>query len=264
MFCGDGEVEFAGIGFGISDELGKRLHRQLAPDRNHLRACADIGKRHELLAWIEAQLLHLRRQHHRRRRRKHQGVTVGRGRHDLPHSDRAAGARPVLDHETLSELRGEVLRAEPRHHVGVAAGAERHDDGDRPARPLIGPGKTRTSPEHHECGQEQSQATNRAHVIPRFLGGCPCGRALSRSPIPPRLAAVQQATPAPDATLPGVNRLIRKEVLKHSSGRPGESLYCLFSGWLKRLVASLPLNSQNLICRPVVLAGRRAFWNRLR
>jgi hypothetical protein len=36
----------------------------------------------------------------------------------------------------MAEFRRQVLRAQARHHVGVAAGRERHHHGDRPARPV--------------------------------------------------------------------------------------------------------------------------------
>ena len=50
----DREIQLAGIGLGVGDELRQRLHRQVALDRDHLRAGADIGDRHELLVGSKA------------------------------------------------------------------------------------------------------------------------------------------------------------------------------------------------------------------
>ena len=47
---------------------------------------------------------------------------------DLRHADIAAGAGVVLDIELLLEIFRQLLRDQPRHHVGRAAGRERHDD----------------------------------------------------------------------------------------------------------------------------------------
>jgi hypothetical protein len=65
-----GEIQFAGIGFRIGDELRQRPDRQLALDGDHLRAGAHIRDRHQLLPRIEAELLQLRRQRDHRGRGK--------------------------------------------------------------------------------------------------------------------------------------------------------------------------------------------------
>src|SRR5262249_5991168 len=101
------------------------------------------------------------------------------------------------------------------------------------------------------------------HVRSHLVEVSPCGRAILRS-----LVALWPTTQGrPIATHPAPcpvpdfhhNRLIQKEFSKISSGTPGEWLYYVFSGWPRRLVASLPLNSENPICRPVIVAGRRPF-----
>ena len=60
-------------------------------------------------------------------RHHQQRVAVGRRLRDRVGPDDRSGARPVLHHEGLLELLGEMLRDHARIHVGRAAGAERHD-----------------------------------------------------------------------------------------------------------------------------------------
>ena len=125
------------------------------------------------LTRIEIELLHLRRQRDVGAGREQQRVAVRRGGRDLAGAERAAGARAVLDHEGLAELGGQMLRAEPRHHVGVAAGAERHDDGHRPGRPVRGvkrPGERR---EDGDDRQRERQTQRTMHVIPHSWQAMP-------------------------------------------------------------------------------------------
>src|SRR5262245_13693523 len=62
---------------------------------------------------------------------EHQHVTVGRRRRHHLGRHHAAGTRHVLDHERLAEGIRELLRKEPRQHVGIAARRRR---GDKPHR----------------------------------------------------------------------------------------------------------------------------------
>ena len=138
-----------------------------------LRAGADVGDRHELLDRIEGQLLHLRRQVDVGRGREQQRVAVRRGGRDLAGAERAAGARTIFDHEGLAEFGGQMLRAEPRHHVGVAAGAERHDDGHRPGRPVRGVKRAGERGEDGDNRQRERQTQWTIHVIPHsWREGC--------------------------------------------------------------------------------------------
>jgi hypothetical protein len=117
------------------------------PDRDHLGAGAQVGHRHELLVRVEGELLqHRREQQHRGGREQH-GIPIARRGSDQTGADGAAGARPILDDEALPELVCEMLGAESRHHVGVAAGGQRHDHGHRPRRPFR---RTAWSCDHQE------------------------------------------------------------------------------------------------------------------
>ena len=118
------------------------------------------------LTRIEAELLHLRRQRDVGDGREQQRVAVRRGGRDLAGAERAAGARTVLDHEGLAELGGQVLRAEPRHHVGVAAGAERHDHGHRPGRPIRGAERAGERGEDGDDESDERQTDGRCMSVP--------------------------------------------------------------------------------------------------
>jgi len=61
--------------------------------------------------------------------------------------------RRLLDEgtEALAKLGSQMLRAEPRHHVGIAAGPKRHDDGHRPGWPIRG---VQWAGQRHERGDD--------------------------------------------------------------------------------------------------------------
>ena len=65
-------------------------------------------------------------------RHHQQRVAVGRRLRGLDGADHAAGAGAVLDHEGLAEVLLQDAADLARRDVGRAAGAERHDDLDRP------------------------------------------------------------------------------------------------------------------------------------
>src|SRR4029079_4129511 len=72
----------------------------------------------------------------------HERVTVAARSHYLVDCEYSIRARLVLNHERLSETVLELFRENARDNVGGAAGRERHDDLDRPARIILRPGKT--------------------------------------------------------------------------------------------------------------------------
>jgi hypothetical protein len=61
------EVQRAGIGLRVSDELRRRRDRKAAADRDDLRAGSDIHHRHELLVGVERGFLHEGREHQQSR-----------------------------------------------------------------------------------------------------------------------------------------------------------------------------------------------------
>jgi len=131
-----GVAELAGMRLGVVDELLQRGDRQRSLHAENLRPGAELRHRNEILVRIVADLLHQRRQGQLRAGAEQERVAVGRGARDLPGGDDPAGAAEVLDHERLVEPGRESLGREPRHHVGIPAGDERHDDGHRPRRPV--------------------------------------------------------------------------------------------------------------------------------
>ena len=60
-----------------------------------------------------------------------QRVAVGVGLGDDCGAERAAGADPVFEDESLAEVGSDMLENRARHDVGRAAGAEWNDDVDR-------------------------------------------------------------------------------------------------------------------------------------
>ena len=174
MFCVPATVKFSlpGLAFRVGDELRQRRHRQGALDCHDLRAGADVGDRYELLDRIEGQFLHLRRQVDVGRGREQQGVAIRCRCRDLTGAERAAGARTILDHESLPEFCSQMLRAEAGHHVGIAAGAERHDDGHRTGRPVSGVERAYRHSEDGDDRQQERQTQWTVHVIP-YRGGTP-------------------------------------------------------------------------------------------
>ena len=106
-------------------------------DAEQVGAGAKDADRGEIPVRVDDLLQH-RDVHELRRCTEQQRVAVGLSPRHADRADRAAAAGPVLDHERLAELAREILRRQPRHHVGVAAGGVRYDDRDGTDRPFGG------------------------------------------------------------------------------------------------------------------------------
>ena len=89
-----------------------------------------------ILVRIVADFLQQRRQHQLRTGSEQKCVAVRRRARHLRSAGDAAGAAAILDDERLAEFCRQPFGCEPRHHVGVSAGDERHDDGHGPRRPV--------------------------------------------------------------------------------------------------------------------------------
>ena len=127
------------LGLGERDQVGDRFHRRIVVDHQEERRRRQQRHRHEILERLVGHLLaHRHVDGHGRAGGLHQRVAVRRRAHDLHGGERRRGARPVLDDERLAELLLELLRDQPRQQVGAAAGGERHHDGHRPRRILLG------------------------------------------------------------------------------------------------------------------------------
>ena len=104
----------------------------------------------EYAAWKLRELKRVRRD-----RRHQDGVAVGLGPGHRGRADVAAGPAAVLDHDLLAQVPGHPRGDETRHEVGRAAGRERHDERDGPARILaLSPGRSRHPPGEHRQRSE--------------------------------------------------------------------------------------------------------------
>src|SRR5215475_5500387 len=104
-----------------------------------IRRKADHPDRREILVRVIAGIgTHRGRNRHRRRVTQQDCVPVGCGLCYEPGSDRAAGTAFVFHHDLLAECRRKLVADNSRHHRGTAAGRKWHDQGDRPARIILG------------------------------------------------------------------------------------------------------------------------------
>ena len=130
-------VELAGMGLGVGDELGHRLHRQVLLDDDDLRDRADDADRREVPDRIVADLLDEGCDRDGADAADAEGVAVRRRVGDGLRADDAAGARAVVDDDGLAQCRLDIARGHPADEIGVAAGRVGHDEGDGPARPRV-------------------------------------------------------------------------------------------------------------------------------
>src|SRR5262245_19649458 len=99
------EVELAGIGLGMSDELRHRLGRERRVHHQDRVAVGDAGDRGEILRRIVAGILRYRRDHRQGRGiAVEQGVAVGLGGRQSPGAERAAGGAPASGRLSLTRF----------------------------------------------------------------------------------------------------------------------------------------------------------------
>ena len=95
------------------------------------------GSRHQVGPGIEFEPLRIQgRVDCKRCRRKQQRIAIGTGFGDQLRADESARTTAVVHDERLSRLHSEIVGKQPRLDVGAAAGAERHDQANRPLGPL--------------------------------------------------------------------------------------------------------------------------------
>ena len=130
--AGAGVVQLAGVGLGVLDEFGKRAHRQIGVDQQHIGQAVDQRDRREILDGVIGQIgVDGGVDHMRALRGDDQRVAVGPG---LGHVDRAhgaAGAALVVDQHRNAQLAAQAVGDQPARVVHRAAGRERHDQRDR-------------------------------------------------------------------------------------------------------------------------------------
>ena len=153
-----GGGELAGIGFRIGDQLGDVLGRDLRVDHQRVRHPSHDDDRDELER-VEPELrIEVLVDHQRRRRRGEQRVAVRLGLEHHLGADIAGCAGAVLDHDRLSPFARQPIAEHARHHVGGAAGRERHDDLDRSRRIVLRPraGQPGEHSRQHQSGAGQT------------------------------------------------------------------------------------------------------------
>ena len=135
--AGRAEIDLAGIGAGIDDELGNAVHAERRMNNQHFGNAHHQREQCQVLLPIER---HLR--HHegdggeRGGPGQANGGTVGRTLGGGIDAGQSAGAGARLDHDLLVKLGGERGRERAGEQIGRAARGKRHDQPDRPVGKL--------------------------------------------------------------------------------------------------------------------------------
>ena len=134
----------ARVGLDPGDELGEVLRRQrVAADHQH-RIGRQLRDRLEIAQQIVGQRVDRAVDHVRAPVADAQRVAVGCRFRDAADADAAGGAGDVFDDDILPERAAHMLGHQAPHHVGRAAGGERHHHGDRPRRIIVGGSRQRS------------------------------------------------------------------------------------------------------------------------
>src|SRR5947208_17079002 len=103
-------------------------------------------------------------------------MAVGSRLGDRRPAEIAAGARTVFDDELFAEILAQRVRNGARQRVDGRAGRERHDHGDRTARPLLRDGVVTWC--NGKCEAYQAER-EQAHVSSELRTGSRCASAYS-------------------------------------------------------------------------------------
>ena len=155
--AGRAEIDLAGIGFCIGNQLGHGLCRKRRIDHQRVRSVADQADRRKILARIVADILVERRPDRERAGiAEQQRVAVRIAlRHGLG-ADRAAGAGPIVDHNFFTEQFAHLVGDAAAHDRGAATRRERNHQRDRPVRKILRVGKARAEAEHGGGAKQHS------------------------------------------------------------------------------------------------------------
>ena len=124
-------VDLAGVSFGIGDELGNCLHRDRWMNLHDERHADDAGNGGDVADEIEIELLVKRCIDRVGGAHDEQRIAVRRCADRGFDRDIAAGARPVVDDDLLTEPLGEPLRHHPRCNVGRTPSRKPNDQAHR-------------------------------------------------------------------------------------------------------------------------------------
>ena len=175
--------------------LRRAAPRTVRRDRHHVQDHAHARDGHEVGARIEGQVAIERRVDCQPPDRAHQdGVTIGRGTHDMLGGDVAMRAGAVLDHHGLAEKRLHLRRHQARGDVGGAARREAHDEADGAAGEGILRPHGRRGEQCRQPGQQRAAEGHRR--ISLIMRGRPaaCRAPSRRWRRPPRRVPAKPAT----------------------------------------------------------------------
>ncbi len=128
----DADIELAGIGLGVGDQLRHVAHRDvLAGDHDVGDDRHEADRREVLQRIVAGTAVERGADRHRGGAADEQRVAVGLRRCGRAAGERAAGARAIVDDHLLAERGRQLLADQPPHDIDRAAGRERHDQPDR-------------------------------------------------------------------------------------------------------------------------------------
>src|SRR5262245_37052393 len=169
--AGGRNAVLGGIGLHQVDQLLDRLRRHVGMDDDGVRRRARLGDRDEVPVGIVGRLGEQARIDHVARGHEQDRIAVGRRPGGGTHAEVPGGTTLVLDDELLAELFRQLVPDQERHHVGRAAGRERHDDAHGLGRVGLREGGAR----QEQRGAQGREPCERDHEVP------PCGRSPSHS-----------------------------------------------------------------------------------
>ena len=150
------KVNSPGFCFAERDQLGERVHAEARAHQQHRGRIRDAADLHEVAHRIVGQLRIDRGRDRQRDVGEQQRVAVRLRAHDRLRAGGAARAAAVLDDDRLAELLGQFVGEQPRRDIGEGAGRERHDDADRPVRPVgLSEGASACHKGAKSCAKEQ-------------------------------------------------------------------------------------------------------------
>ena len=164
--AGRGKAELARIGLGVGDQFRNGFYGNGGIDLDDVWHAHHAGNRRGVADEIEAEMRVKRGIGRDRRRHHEQRITVRRRLHDRFGAEIAAGARPVLDDELLTEPLRQPLPHQARKNIGRAAGGEADDDAHRVGRIGFRQGEARDGRQRDGArGQMQKMAAANFHGI---------------------------------------------------------------------------------------------------
>src|SRR5436190_20348736 len=152
--------ELAGIGLGISDELGNRFGRNRWMYYHDFGRASDASDRHDVADEIETEVVVERRVDRIGHSDQEERVAVCRRAHDRFGTNIGARAWSVLDDEWLAQPLGQPSTHQTGDEVVCAAGGDWHDQMYRPRRISLRLHNPRHSRQHSRArSQLQEYAT---------------------------------------------------------------------------------------------------------